>query len=183
MTESENEIIINQTKKWITDVVVGCNFCPFAAKEVKKQSIHYEVLADATTKSTLVAVIKVLQQLRDNDAIETSFLILPGSFGVFTAYLDLVEITESLIEKENLEGIFQVAGFHPEYLFAGTTADDPSNYTNRSPFPMLHFLREETVSKAVDSYPGINEIPKQNIAYTKEKGLAHMQELLRKAKE
>ena len=179
MTHPDTSGIIIQTKKWVTDVVVGCNFCPFAAKEVKRDSIHYEVLHDATIKNVLEAVMAAMQKLDADDSIETSLLILPGSFKSFDDYLQLLELSESLLAKENYEGIYQIAGFHPEYLFAGSLDSYPSNYTNRSPYPMLHFLREDSVSKAVDSYAGIDEISQRNIAFTKLKGLLYMQQLLK----
>ncbi|WP_152270550.1 DUF1415 domain-containing protein [Agriterribacter humi] len=178
MNAPDIEIIITQTKKWITDVVVGCNFCPFAAKELKRNTVHYKVLANATAITALEAVLALLRHLDDNDNIETSFLILPGSFPLFDAYLDLVDLAEKLLAKENYEGIYQVASFHPQYIFAGSRDNDPSNYTNRSPYAMLHFLREDSVSKAVDSYPAINKVPERNIAFTREKGLRYMQQLL-----
>ena len=178
MTYPDKNIIIEQTKKWIIDVVVGCNFCPFAAKEVKRGTIHYEVLIDANKKTVLEAVMKLLYQLDDNDNIETSLLIMPGSFLLFDEYLQLLELAEKLLAKENYEGVYQVASFHPHYLFAGSNEADPSNYTNRSPYPMLHFLREDSVSRAIDSYPDIDKVPKRNIAFTKEKGLLYMQQLL-----
>ncbi len=178
MEQQAHELIITHTRKWITDVVVGCNFCPFAAREVKRDSIFYEVLPDADMESTLQAVANNFSYLDEHPEIETSLLILPGSFESFEDYLQLVELAETLLEKEDYEGIYQVASFHPFYLFAGSDDGDPSNYTNRSPYPMLHFLREESVSKAIDSHPDIDEVPNQNIAYTQEKGLAHMQQLL-----
>ena len=179
MNSPDTDNIIAQTKKWITDVVVACNFCPFAAKELKRGSIHYEVLTGATTVKVLETVMALFQQLDSFDEIETSLLILPGSFKLFDEYLKLVSQTEKLLIKKKYEGIYQIASFHPSYLFAASTDDDPSNYTNRSPYPMLHFLREDSVSKAVDSYPNIEEVPRRNIAFTKEKGLRYMQQLLR----
>jgi hypothetical protein len=158
--------------------VVGCNFCPFAAKEVKKGSIQYTVLDGASMKTTLEAVIKVMMQLDSDDTIETTLLIFPGSFVLFNDYLNMLDLAESLLEKEKYGGIYQIASFHPAYLFAGSNNEDPSNYTNRSPYPMLHFLRESSITKAVDSYPGIDEVPQRNIAFTKEKGLLYMQQLM-----
>jgi uncharacterized protein len=175
---TDTDLIIAQTKKWITDVVVGCNFCPFAAREVKRESIYYEVLPRATLENVLPAVARVLQQLEEEPGIETALLILPEGFETFTRYLEMVDLSESLLEQEGYEGVFQLASFHPDYLFAGTTDDDPSNYTNRSPYAMLHFLREETVSKAVDNYPGIDDVPDNNIEFTQEKGLIYMKQLL-----
>lgn len=181
MNDADSSNIIAQTKKWITDTVVGCNFCPFAAKELRNETIHYRVLADATVATALETVLMVLQQLDDDDAIETSFVILPGSFHDFDAYLDLVALTERLLLKENYEGVYQVASFHPHYLFAGSMDDAASNYTNRSPYAMLHFLREDSVSKVVNSYAGVHEVPLRNIAFTNEKGLLYMQQLLKGA--
>ncbi|HEX5024317.1 MAG TPA: DUF1415 family protein, partial [Agriterribacter sp.] len=111
MNDADSANIIAQTKKWITDTVVGCNFCPFAAKELMRETIHYRVLADATNTTALQTSLAVLQQLDDNDAIETSFVLLPGSFLEFDAYLDLVALTEQLLLKENYEGVYQVASF------------------------------------------------------------------------
>lgn len=178
MEQLNADIIIAQTKKWIIDVVVGCNFCPFAAKEIKRGSIHYEVLQNATAKTILETSIKLCQQLNEDKNLETTLLILPNNFETFTTYLDVVEKAEKLLEKEGYEGIYQIASFHPQYLFAGSTNIDSSNYTNRSPYPMLHFLREESVSRAVDTHPNIDDVPEQNISFTKEKGLRYMQELL-----
>lgn len=175
---TDTDLIIAQTKKWITDVVVGCNFCPFAAREVKRDSIYYEVLPAAALETVLPAVATLLQKLEEEPGIETALLILPESFESFTNYLEMVDLAESLLEQEGYEGIFQLASFHPDYLFAGTTEDDPSNYTNRSPYAMLHFLREESVSKAVDNYPDVDDVPDNNIHFTQEKGLIYMKQLL-----
>ena len=180
MNYPDKATIIQQTKKWIIDVVIGCNFCPFAAKEIKRDTIQYEVLTDATTTTALQAVMTTMYQLDAAKHIETSLLIFPGSFESFEEYLHLLELAERLLAKEKYEGIYQIASFHPMYLFAGSNENDPSNYTNRSPYPMLHFLREESLSKAIDSYPDIDEVPNRNIAFTREKGLRYMQQLLGK---
>lgn len=175
---TDKTLIIARTKKWITDVVVGCSFCPFAAREVKRGSIFYEVLDNANAENSMEATLTIIKLLDDNRDIETALLILPNDFENFEDYLDLVETAEALLEENDYEGIYQVASFHPQYLFAGSSPDDASNYTNRSPYPMLHFLREESVSRAVDSHPDIDEVPYQNIQFAKEKGLNYMQQLL-----
>ena len=172
-----NEIIIAQTIKWITDVVVGCNFCPFVAKELKRGSIHYEVIPSKERKAVLEALAQAFNKLDVDKKIETTLLILPAGFNVFSNYLQLVELSESFLEKEGYEGIYQVASFHPDYLFANASDDDPANYTNRSPYPMLHLLREESLSRAIDNYPGTEIIPQKNIDYSNAKGLAYMQSL------
>lgn len=173
-----SELIIAHTKQWITDVVIGCNFCPFAAREVKRGTIYYEVLDNDSPKIILDACLQMMQRLDEDIAIETALLILPQGFEGFEHYLDLVETADELIADENYEGIYQVASFHPRYMFAGSHENDPSNYTNRSPYPMLHFLREESLSKAIDSHPDIDGVPARNIAFANDKGLTYMQQLL-----
>jgi uncharacterized protein len=175
MTEAER--IIAQTNKWIVDVVVGCNFCPFAAPVVKAGAIHYEVLVKADPGSALMALAKAFALLDVNEQIETMLLILPDGFLQFEDYLGLVELAEAFLEDQDKEGIYQIASFHPDYLFGGTSADDPSNYTNRSPYPMLHLLREESVSRAIDSFLGTEKIPQRNIQFTRQKGIIYMRSL------
>jgi hypothetical protein len=172
------EIAITQTKKWINDVVVGCNFCPFAAREVKRGSIYYELLSTTDPEVVLEACLGMMERLDNEPGIETALLILPEGFDDFEYYLDLVETADQLIADNEYEGIYQLASFHPQYLFAGSQLNDPANYTNRSPYPMLHFLREEALSKAIDSHPDIDGVPARNIAFANEKGLTYMQQLL-----
>lgn len=171
------EDIITQTKSWILKVVVGCNFCPFAAREMKKGSVHYEVIRSGNKKVGLEALALEFRRLDDNDSIETSFLIFPETFADFYSYLDLVEMSEKLLVKMNNEGIYQIASFHPLYLFAGASPNDAANYTNRSPFPMLQILREASITHALNNYSDPEKIPEQNIKYATEKGLAYMQAL------
>jgi len=178
MLPTDKATLIAQTKKWVVDVVVGCNFCPFAAREVKRGSILYEVVEDATLETSLQAVANAFEQLNNNPDIETCLLILPNGFEDFNQYLELTELADALLEKEDYEGIYQIASFHPQYLFAGSNSIDPANYTNRSPYPMLHLLREESISRVVDSHPDIDEVPERNIAFTQDKGIRYMQELL-----
>ncbi len=175
----EKNIIISKTKQWILDVVIGCNFCPFAAKEVKKDSVYYEVLENLETEKVLEKVFETCSYLDTHEEIETSLLILSNCFTNFDEYLVLVELAEDLLAEYNYDGIYQIASFHPQYLFSGSNEKDPSNYTNRSPYPMLHFLREDSIRKAVDSYPNIEDVPKRNIKFTQEKGLEFMVQQLR----
>jgi hypothetical protein len=176
MQDTEN--ILTVTRNWINNVVIGCNFCPFAAREIRRNSVHFELASATDPDQVLGQYHQLLQQMDENPAIETAFLILPEGFSDFMYYLDLVEMAEDLIEDEDYEGIYQVASFHPDYLFAGSDTLDPANYTNRSPYPMLHLLREESIEKALEHYPGDpDEIPERNIRFAREKGLAYMKTL------
>jgi uncharacterized protein len=170
------EQMIAQTKKWILEVVVGCNFCPFALREVKKDTITFEVI-EGNRAFVLNALTEAFQKMNRQPEVETMFLLLPQNFARFADYLKLVHAAEALIKKEGYEGIYQVASFHPSYLFAGSSINDAANYTNRSPYPMLHLLREESLSRAIDSYPDTQKIPERNTAFARGKGLAYMQRL------
>ncbi len=172
--------IIAQTKQWLTDVVIGCNFCPFALPVVKQDAVHYRVSETTETAAALEAMLEELKRLDQSEDIATTVVIFPEGFKRFDLYLKLVEWAEALIEQEGYEGIYQVASFHPLYCFAGADLEDPANYTNRSPYPMLHLLREESIEAALDSFPDPDSIPERNIQFAREKGLAYMQ-LLRNA--
>jgi uncharacterized protein len=168
------EQIIARTKKWITDVVVGCNFCPFAAKELRQNTIHYQVELATDAETCLETFLSECRRLDEDETIETSLLILPHAFADFHEYLELVAVAEQLIEAEDYEGVYQVASFHPDYCFAGAPEDDAANYTNRSIYPMLHLLREARVEEALEKYPDPEGIPDRNIAFAQAKGLAYM---------
>ncbi|MES2777659.1 MAG: DUF1415 domain-containing protein [Bacteroidota bacterium] len=173
--------IIQHTINWIQSVVIGCNFCPFAAKALLKKTVRYTVLPSANTKAVLEKLMQEIYHLDEGEDIETTFIILPDNFGDFSAYLDLVEVAEKLIEKEDYEGVYQLASFHPQYCFAGESPEDAANYTNRSPYPMLHILREDSITNALENFPDPESIPEKNIAFARNKGLAYMQELMRQA--
>ncbi len=170
----EPEQVIAQTKQWIGDVVIGCRFCPFAAKDFKRGRIHYQVAGATDPEACLRAFLLECQRLDVQPSIETTLLILPDAYPEFVDYLDLVAMAEGLLEAEDYEGIYQVAGFHPEYRFADADAEDPANYTNRSIYPMLHLLREESIEKALATYPDAEGIPEKNVAFARHKGLASM---------
>lgn len=160
--------------QWINSVVIGCNFCPFAAKAMLRKSIRYVVLEDVTLESTLEALVQELHHLDTVEDIETSLLIFPGQFADFGAYLNMIDLAEQLSADQGYDGVYQIASFHPAYCFAGSTDDDPANYTNRSPYPMLHILREASITRAVDNYPDPEGIPERNIAFSQNKGLEYM---------
>lgn len=172
-----NETIIQHTNNWIKSVVIGLNFCPFAAKAVIQNSIHYSVQQTATIKSALEVLETELQFLDTNDKIETTLIIFPNDFKDFDDYLELVKKSERLLSKLDYEGIYQIASFHPDYCFAEADENDPANYTNRSVYPMLHLLREESITKALSTFKNPEMIPERNINLAREKGLKYMQVL------
>lgn len=177
---TDDNKVIEQTANWIKSVVIGCNFCPFAAKAVLRKSIHYVVLPGANLQSGLEAFAAALLHLDAVAEVETTFIIFPDAFFGFEDYLDLVDLAEAWYASQQYEGIYQVASFHPDYCFAGAQPDDPANYTNRSIYPMLHILREDSITKALENYPDPEGIPERNIAFARQKGLLYLQ-LLRSA--
>jgi uncharacterized protein len=171
------EQVIEHTKKWIADVVIGCNFCPFAAQVVKRKTIFYKVEAATETVACLETFLQEVARLDDNDAIETSFLIFPNSFKTFNSYLDMVSVAEKLLKQKGYNGIYQLASFHPQYKFAGAPDNDAANYTNRSIYPMLHLLRESSIDRALEHYDDPESIPDKNINFAREKGTVYMKML------
>lgn len=175
--ELTTEQIIEQTRKWITDVVIACNFCPFAAREVKRNSIHYQVETATSIENCLTAFLQECKRLDEQPEIETTLLILPHAFREFKQYLHLLGLAEQLLKKKGYEGIYQVASFHPDYRFAQAPADDPANYTNRSVYPMLHLLREASIEAALKRYADPDSIPARNIDFARNKGITYMKML------
>jgi uncharacterized protein len=174
----ENEII-EHTKAWVNNVVIGCNFCPFAAREFNTNTIRYVVLENLQVQELQTKLLAEFQLLDNDAAIATTLLILPNQYPIFDDFLEVIADAEDVLDWENYEGIYQIASFHPLYLFEGEDPKSPSHYTNRSPYPVLHILREEMVSKAIDKYPhAMEKIPEDNIKFTNEKGIAYMKQLL-----
>ncbi len=177
MTDSNKEIAIEQTINWIKQVVIDCNFCPFASRPLNEGRIHFSVTLSADPAIILEETIRECYRLDENEDIETCLLIMTNGFENFDDYLDILSMAEALIEDQEYEGIYQLASFHPGYCFEGADETDPANYTNRSPYPMLHFLRESSVEKALLFYKEPEKIPENNIRFTKDKGLLFMQQL------
>lgn len=169
--------IIDQTKKWINEVVIGCNFCPFAAKVISQNRVNYRVEENMTIDQSMTVLTDEMQKLDQDQSIETSFLIFSNSFHDFNDYLMLVDQAEKLIKKNGHEGIYQVASFHPLYQFTGSSENDAANFTNRSIYPMLHLLREESIEKALELFQSPENIPDHNINFAREKGPAYMKML------
>ena len=172
-----DERIIEQTKKWVTDVVIACNFCPFAAKEASQNKIHYQVENLTETQACLASFLNECVNLDEDASIETTLLIFPNGFAKFDHYLKLLAAAEKLLKKEGYEGIYQVASFHPLYRFASSTANDPADYTNRSVYPMLHLLREASIEKALERYSNPGNIPQRNVNFARQKGIVYMKML------
>lgn len=178
-----DQCVIEQTRCWIETVVVAHNFCPFAARELKRDSVRYRVLRDIALEPCLLALAEECLTLDREPHTETTLLILAGGFQDFHVYLELLEIAGDLLLDQGYEGVYQLASFHPDYCFDGADPQDPANYTNRSPYPMLHILRETSIERALLDYPQAEQIPERNIETARRQGLARMQALLAACRE
>jgi hypothetical protein len=175
----DEQTVITQTKNWIKTIVIGCNFCPFANREFKNDTIRYQVAFSAKRTDAREALLKELKRLDKDKTIATTLLIFPNAFAEFESYLQFVSFAENLLQQKGYDGIYQLATFHPLYQFDNSAPNDPANYTNRSIYPMLHLLREDQVRKAVQYYGDGNaaEIPEKNIQFAREKGEVYMKML------
>jgi len=178
MSNYNNTEIAQQTKNWIEKVVIGLNFCPFAKREVLRDTIRYVVSDKKNLEEVLLEFIEELKFLDNNDSAETTLLIYPTLFADFENYLDLVAMGQDFLRQLNYEGIYQLASFHPQYQFGGTEVDDASNFTNRSPYPILHLLREESLETVLEHYDAPEEIPEENIKVAEQHGFKALQQLL-----
>jgi hypothetical protein len=175
LNESE---IIEAVQHWVSSLVVDMNLCPFAGRELMRNRVRFTV-TEAATEERLLMALQAELELLDNDAsVETTLLIHPLVLGDFPDYNQFLNYADSLLEQMQREGIYQIASFHPDYQFEGTGPDDAENYTNRSPYPLLHLLREESLERAISSYPDVGAIPVRNIQLMNSMGQGKLKALL-----
>ena len=171
--------IITTTQNWVKTFVVGMNLCPFAKREIVKDRVRYFV-SEATGTEQLLFELKVELELLESDrAIETVLVIHPNVLQNFYDYNDFLFAADNLLTDMSLEGVYQIASFHPDYQFDGVDTDDVENYTNRSPYPILHLIREESLEKAVANYPNPDDIPQRNIDLMNKLGMDKVKALLK----
>ena len=165
MTETEIKTIIQDTRNWLERAVIGLNLCPFAKAVYVKEQVHYAVSA-AQDDDALLADLQVeLERLAEADPakIDTSLLIVPHHLADFLDFNDFLAHADALLVALDLDEDYQIADFHPRYQFGGTNPDEMGNFTNRSPYPTLHLLREDSIDKAVEAFPEADAIFGANI--------------------
>ena len=173
MPTSTSDQIIAATRHWVEAAVIGLDLCPFALAVHIQDLIRYSVSSAETPEQLLADLLRELQILADTDPaeIETTLLIHPGTLTEFLDYNDFLDVVDAALEDLGLDGVIQIASFHPQYQFAGTGPDDIENYTNRSPYPMLQLLRESSVERAVETFPDTARIFEKNIETLRQLGL------------
>ncbi len=165
-TDDAADAALAATRAWVTHAVVALNLCPFAKAVQAKGQVRY-VLSRATTPAALRAdLIAEMKRLAaaSPEQIDTTLLVHPFVLTDFDAFNDFLDVAETALERLDLDGVLQIASFHPSYRFAGTEADDLGNATNQSPFPTLHLLREASVDRAVAAFPEAESLYEANIA-------------------
>jgi hypothetical protein len=155
---------LQTTQRWVESFVVGKRLCPFAAPELQHNRLRYALSEAATPQSLLEDLGVELQRLLGDDSISTTLLVHPNVLHDFMAYNQFLDSADALLEALNLDGVYQIASFHPDYQFAETAPEDAENYTNRSPYPMLHLLPEAKVSEALATVAAVDEISSRNVA-------------------
>ncbi|MBL7813447.1 MAG: DUF1415 domain-containing protein [Saprospiraceae bacterium] len=176
----EQKQMIETTKLWLERFVIGLNLCPFAKHPFKNGKIRYVVFEGDDLEKLTETVLKEANELAETSpsVLETTLIILPEVLGEFEEYLEYLEMVEYIFAEVDFEGVIQVASFHPDYQFEDTEITDVENYTNRSPFPMLHLLREDSVTRAIEAYPEVGDIPEKNIQTMNDLGSTRVKQML-----
>jgi hypothetical protein len=173
--------IIAATRRWLERSVIGLNLCPFAESVYRGGRVRFRVSEQRSASALIEELRSELRHLHAADPLhcETTLLIHPWVLGDFIEYNDFLDVCEAAIVELDLEGELQVASFHPQYQFSGTRSDDIENYTNRSPYPMLHLLREASIERAIAAVPDTDEIYRRNIRTLRDLGHEGWQRLWR----
>jgi uncharacterized protein len=173
MTHPAHDSVTTHTQQWLERAVIGLNLCPFAKAEHVHGRIRYAVTDAARNDELLIFLEQEIAYLlaQAPEKVETTLIIIPQMLADFLDYNDFLDEADAMLEHADPEAELQIASFHPRYQFAGTQEDDMENCTNRSPYPMLHLLREASVERAVENFPDAANIYERNIATLKQLGI------------
>ena len=169
--------VVASVRLWIESMVVGLNLCPFAKREIQQDKIHFQVSHAGTIEHLLTDLLVELHRLRDDTKIETTILIHPYVLQDFMEYNQFLDLADALLMDHDFDGVFQIASFHPQYQFAGTKPSDERNFTNKSPYPILHILRESSLDIAIANHPDTTQIPIRNAKLMQEMGFEELKRL------
>jgi hypothetical protein len=178
LSDTDKDLILLEVKRWLEAVVIGLNLCPFAGSVYRAGKLNIEFLETPDTTACLHSLVDAADMLRRSDPQSSTLLVLTDGFKVFDDYLDLLAIAEDLLSASGFDGIVQLASFHPHYCFEGCKPEDPGNWTNRSPYPMLHLLTETSVARAVDEHPEPTAIPANNMKKLEKLGADTIRQLM-----
>jgi uncharacterized protein len=155
-----------QTRRWLEEFVVGLNLCPFARPLLASEQLRVTTCTSGDDADLQVFFLKELDLLQSKPETEiaTSLLVFTGALVLFDDFLDFLALAQDLLVEAGLEGVVQLASFHPDYQFDGEPADGASHFSNRSPWPTLHLIREDMLERVLQEYPDPEQIPRRNIA-------------------
>ncbi|MFL9866445.1 DUF1415 domain-containing protein [Paraburkholderia fungorum] len=176
-----HDAVIALTRHWLTKAVIGLNLCPFAKAVHVKEQIRYAVSDAVDMEGVLTDLETEIQALvaASPEAVDTTLLVLPRALGDFLDYNDCLFFAERMIKQLRLEGIIQIASFHPHYQFEGSEPGDIENYTNRAPYPIFHLLREDSIERAVQAFPDAEAIYERNQETLRRIGLKGWNDLMK----
>lgn len=174
------DVALAETRHWLERVVIGLGLCPFAAAPYRGERILFRACTATSDDKVYAAFVATVDELLSHtpERQETALLVLTRALAGFEDYLEMLGALEHAIEEAGLSGVLQLASFHPDYRFEGVDADDPSNWTNRSPFPVFHLIREAGLAEALASYPDPERIPERNVALLRKIGVKGIRSLL-----
>ena len=172
MTPPDSSTVTDHTRQWLEKAVIGLNLCPFAKAPHVKNLVRISISQARHLDGFLEDLDRELQLLGDTpaDELETTLLVHPTLFPDFDTFNQMLDIADAAVVDNGLEGIVQIAPFHPDFQFEGTDSDDIGNYTNRSPYPTLHLIREDSIAKAAQAFPDASAIFERNIALLEKMG-------------
>jgi uncharacterized protein len=174
----DNDHIIASVRQWVEQLIVGYNLCPFAKRELVRDRVRFFVSPAQDEEQLLVDLETELALLSADEGIETTLLITPQVLQDFFDFNQFLGRADQRVAQLKLKGVFQIASFHPDYQFGGTEPDDAENYTNKSPYPVLHLLRETSLDEAISNYPDAESIPERNIEQLERMGADQLRHLL-----
>ena len=179
LPNDDAKVLVQDTLRWLEHAVIGLNLCPFAKAVHVKGLVHCSVSAAQDLATLQLDLMQELRDLVARDASErdTTLLIVPFLLSDFLDYNDFLNVADACVAELDLEGVVQIASFHPQYQFAGTDPQDITNFTNRSPYPTLHLIREASIDRAVAAFPEAEDIFEANMATLNQLGLAGWQAL------
>jgi uncharacterized protein len=176
---TKNQKTVQVTKKWIETFVLNLNLCPFARHPYRNDKIRYVVFEGNDLKELGNFVVKEFDLMTETapSVLETSIIILQDALPDFREYLDIFYAMEDLLADMDLEGVLQLASFHPDYMFEETEPTDAENYTNRSPYPLIHILREDSITRSIEAFPEVGDIIEQNQDTMNKIGLTKLKQM------
>jgi uncharacterized protein len=178
-TSIDPDTVRQSIENWVNKFVIGFQLCPFAAREWQNNRVRISICEAVSPNDLIQHLADEIERIVKDENIETTLVVHPFVLAEFEDFNEFLDIADQLIETLDLDGVLQWASFHPDYQFADSEQDDPENYTNRSPYPVLQILREESLSRAIDKHPDIDQVPIDNMNLMRDMGREKLEHILK----